>query len=348
MRFYGISKEFLNTMKDAIPAFLSVYDDEDFTPFLYCLVTQGDVLAAVGETLAGGGTEPQPPVGVSAVAVAVPLGEDTLHFLTGSGINLDGEEVAYMTPDEGSRVDELGRRAKLYLSEVTQMALASDATWIGEFLEAQSPEAVEPAKKPPIQRTEPATTASLKEAAPSKSDLSNSSQHASKKRGEANALGKGSPQYVSAHQVAACELGRVSKMYYEAGNEHLGRIYAERAEEHKKKVREAKEASEAKQASIPGIERILINDKPLDALGVTEIIEVSDYVEDHQGQSGKYLHCEHEGREFLVYSKEPELGLQNLSRILKNKYGLRGEPEIRVLSGAEVEALMESVIDEVD
>jgi hypothetical protein len=135
MRFYGVSKEELDSLQTALGILGRIYEEDAFSPFLYVLVEDGEVLEAVAE---GVGKRP------TSVAVAIPVGEDTLHFLLGSGIYLEEEDAAYTTPGEGSRLVELGSKARLYFNEITAMALSSDSTWLGEFLESHAP-------KPPME-----------------------------------------------------------------------------------------------------------------------------------------------------------------------------------------------------
>ena len=270
MKFYGISKEELNHLRDGMSILGRVMDVEEFHPYLYVLVEDGETLDSARNAVQGD----RP----SQVAVAISISSDTLHFLLGSGVYLETEEFAYMTGQgEGSRLGELTGRCKLFINEITQMAVASDSVWIGEFLDSQAPET--PAQQEPnIQRTAPASQ--------------------------------------------------------------------EPPETPSQEPNMTPQSSESKTASVPGFERVLIGDEPLTELKVTQIIEISDYVEDHQRGSGRYLHAEWEGREWLVYSLEPSLGKQNLTRIIKNKYGLDDTPEVNVLTAAEVSDVMEGVVEE--
>ena len=272
MRFYGISKEDLDTLQSSLRIFDAVYKEEDsFLPYIYLLVKQGEVFQLVEDQI-----HSKP----SSVAVALPLSSDVVHFLMGSGILLDpdnlGCEYAYKTAqDEGARVLPIAEsKAKVYLNQVSNMAVSSDSSWIGEFLDSQAPmsnpEVVEKLQEEPksspediIERTKPATTSSSKTS-----------------------------------------------------------------------------------SGVPGVDRILIAGKPLINLSVTETIEIGDFIVDHP--QGVYLHFGQDQCEWLMYTltEEVELAERSMKRILKSKLGLKTEPEIIHLTGAEVEELLETYVDE--
>jgi hypothetical protein len=269
MRFYGCSKDDLDSLQPALTILGQIYDKDDFFPFLFALINQGEVFDVAKEAITDHWEGEEGLEAPTAVAVAIPLSADTLHYLLGSGLYLDGEEFAYLTPGEGSRTGEIPSRARIYMNQITTMAIATDTTWLGDFLDAHAPKQV---VEQEVKRSEP----------------------------------------IKAEPTA----------------------------------QPAVEAS-MKLANLPGVDRLLIAGKGLADLQVTELIEVADFVEDHKSGASVYLHFEHEGLEWLVYTKEPAVGLGSLTRVLKSKYGIK-EPQIDQLNGTEVEALMESVVDETE
>jgi hypothetical protein len=269
MRYYSCSKEDLDSLQPALNILSKIYDSETFFPYLYAVVKQGEVLQSAAAKIQDWAGEEEHVEAPTAIAVGIPLSSDTLHFLLGSGLYLEDEEFAYLTPGEGSRLANLDSRARLYLNQIESMAISEDATWLGEFLESHSPAPTVVPEKPEVKRT---------------------------KTIETEAPGK--------------------------------------------------QSSKAKIAYAPGIDRLLIAGKPLASLTVTELIEIADFVEDHKSPRSRYLHFEYEGSEWLVYTTQPELGRDNLARVIKNKYNLDEVPKVDILAGSDVEALMESLVEE--
>jgi hypothetical protein len=96
--------------------------------------------------------------------------------------------------------------------------------------------------------------------------------------------------------------------------------------------------------SSKGIDKVLIAGKPVKDLKVTEIIEVSDFVMDHP--NGAYLHAETASGEWLFFSTDPNEGKAAAGRMLMFREDLDAPPPVNVLSGKDVEALLETLADD--
>lgn len=173
MRFVGISNEDLNDLHRSMELFEQLYgDSEFFNPYLFVIVNQGPLLVLAKDAIQEGGVyeEGQEADQPSAIAVAIPLGSDALHYLTGSGLYVGDakEEFAYAAGNgEGVRTGNFtyaGGRERLHLNQILALALAEDDTYLDEFLQSHGPKEAVKTETPeePVERTEKVTQSSAK------------------------------------------------------------------------------------------------------------------------------------------------------------------------------------------
>jgi hypothetical protein len=163
-RYIDIDEERLHKLHDGLEM-LEMLDREAMQTFdlnLYGLTNHPSVIDAAKEAIAGAGegdiTEED--IELSEIAVAIPLGADTVYALGGSGIKLRTEGFAYTgEKGEGIRTSNFGYanyRATVALNQFTQLAIASSDSWLEDFLSQYGNK--QPVEiKQNIRRTEEAT-----------------------------------------------------------------------------------------------------------------------------------------------------------------------------------------------
>lgn len=105
---------------------------------LYGISTDPQVLDAAREAIAESEDLAEQDVSVAEIAVAIPLGADTIYALSGSGVRLDREDFAYLgTGGEGVRAMSFvfaHYKPRVTLNNFSKLAIASSDSWIDDFL----------------------------------------------------------------------------------------------------------------------------------------------------------------------------------------------------------------------
>jgi hypothetical protein len=142
MRFVSVTKDQLEKLREGLEiiSHLNEVDAPAVTLCLYGITSDPKVIDAVKEALAGEADLEETDIKiVGEVAVSIPLSSDIIYYLTGSGLQLKDEEVAYRKGG-GNGVDTTslmwaGYRPRVTLASFSQLALAKDDLWTDKFLQ---------------------------------------------------------------------------------------------------------------------------------------------------------------------------------------------------------------------
>ncbi len=137
MRYTTVTKQVLSSFGPTLGV-LERINDESLDIFLYGLSRDPGLLAKAEDALEyfmdGEGVEVPK---LTEVAVCIPLGEDILYYLEGSGLILRDEEFAYLSGSDAVRTNTLrfsGLQARVAVDAFTEMAIATSDSWIDDFL----------------------------------------------------------------------------------------------------------------------------------------------------------------------------------------------------------------------
>jgi hypothetical protein len=184
-RYIDVTEEQLHKLHDGLEMLEMLDRDamEAFDLHLYGITKDPSVLDAAREVIADDaeGEMSEEDVQLSEIAVAIPLGADTVYAFGGSGIKLKNESFAYMESAQGIRTGyflSANWRPTVALSQFSQLALASSDSWLDDFFrqygnkepaeikqnvrrseEATQPGVPAPAPVPPAPAPEPTETA---------------------------------------------------------------------------------------------------------------------------------------------------------------------------------------------
>lgn len=146
---------------------------QEFDLFLYGLTTSETIVDAAKESIADNADLSEEDVELSEVAVAIPLGADSIRILLGSGFTAKREDFAYMgTGGEGIRKLSFifsSFKPTLAVSEFTTMALAQSDAWLDDFLKQygnKQPAVVKENVRRDEEATQPNVPASAETPAP--------------------------------------------------------------------------------------------------------------------------------------------------------------------------------------
>jgi hypothetical protein len=162
MRFFEVSSHDLMDARPGLQLVERLLEDEHFTPYVYGMTTDVEILEAAQAAIAddaGRDEEGNPAANVklSEVAVAIPFSGDILYSLAGSGLLLQHEDFAYISPNEGARTMSFrwaGVRPRVNLKDFTVLALSDDDMYLDEFLKQNATKQQEEAPAT-VQRTVP-------------------------------------------------------------------------------------------------------------------------------------------------------------------------------------------------
>lgn len=165
MDFVTITADDLNKLREALEIIsrLDNHGERAITLTLYGLTSDPQVIAAVKDAVAQDAEIQEEDVKIAGeVAVAIEMSGDILYYLTGSGLKLDTEEVAF-TKGGGNGIDTIQMtwssvKAKVNVSSFSTMAISRDSWDANTFLrqygnKAQAPAATPAA--PPSTDTDP-------------------------------------------------------------------------------------------------------------------------------------------------------------------------------------------------
>lgn len=161
-RYLEIDEERLMKLYDGLSVLESLNLDtiHEMDLFLYGLTQSETIVDAAREAIADDADLSENDVQLSEVAVAIPLGADSIRALAGSGFKARREDFAYMgTGGEGIRTKTFAYshfKPNLALTEFTTMAIAQSDAWLDEFLKQYGNK--QPVEiKQNVRRTEEAT-----------------------------------------------------------------------------------------------------------------------------------------------------------------------------------------------
>jgi len=166
MNFVTVTPEELEKLREAFTLIERVtgYDEDRLQITLYGLTSDPGVIDATKEAIADEAEVDEGDIKISGeVAVAIELSSDVLYYLTGSGLKLQTEEVAF-TKGGGSGVDTAQLawakwRPTVTIRSFREMAIAKDnwsaATFLQQYGKKNAPPPAAPAHPPQeVKRTE--------------------------------------------------------------------------------------------------------------------------------------------------------------------------------------------------
>jgi hypothetical protein len=142
MRFVTTTKEELAALREGLDVLSKLDDTESRTVdiYLYGVTSSQTLIDSVKESIAGAIDEDETDIKIAGdVAIAIPLSSDILYYLTGSGLQLKNEEVAY-SKGGGNGIDMTslvfaGFRPKVTTALFHTMAIAREDIWLDKFLQ---------------------------------------------------------------------------------------------------------------------------------------------------------------------------------------------------------------------
>ena len=139
-RYVDINEERLSRLHEGLEL-LEMVDREamhSLDLYLYGISNNAQLLDAAREAIADSEELEEQDIQLSEIAVAIPLGADTIYALMGSGIRAKREDFAYIgSAGEGVRSMSFAFahfKPQIALSAFSKLALASSDSWIDDFL----------------------------------------------------------------------------------------------------------------------------------------------------------------------------------------------------------------------
>ena len=139
-RYVDINEERLSRLHEGLEL-LETVDREamhSLDLYLYGISNNPQLLDAAREAIADSEELEEQDVQLTEIAVAIPLGADTIYALMGSGIRAKREDFAYIGgAGEGVRSMSFAFghfKPQITLSAFSKLALASSDSWIDDFL----------------------------------------------------------------------------------------------------------------------------------------------------------------------------------------------------------------------
>ncbi len=161
-RYIDIDADRLSHLHDGLELLEQVDRDgmNNLDLFFYGLTSNAQIIDAAKEAIAESEEVAEQDVQLAEVAVAIPLGSDTVYLLIGSGMPLRREDFAYMGGGgEGVRTQSFmfaHFKPRVTLSYFSKVALASSDAWLDDFLRKEGTN--KPAQVTQnVRRTEEAT-----------------------------------------------------------------------------------------------------------------------------------------------------------------------------------------------
>ncbi len=161
-RYFDIDADRLSHLHDGLELLEQVDRDgmNNLDLFFYGLTSNAQIIDAAKEAIAESEEVAEQDVQLAEVAVAIPLGSDTVYLLIGSGMPLRREDFAYMGGGgEGVRTQSFmfaHFKPRVTLSYFSKVALASSDAWLDDFLRKEGTN--KPAQVTQnVRRTEEAT-----------------------------------------------------------------------------------------------------------------------------------------------------------------------------------------------
>jgi hypothetical protein len=139
-RYVDVNEERLTRLHDGLDLLEMVDRDgmHSLDLYLYGLSKNPQLLDAAREAIADSEELDETDIQLSEIAVAIPLGADTIYALMGSGIRAKREDFAYLGgAGEGVRTMSFAFghfKPQIALSSFSKMALASSDSWLDDFL----------------------------------------------------------------------------------------------------------------------------------------------------------------------------------------------------------------------
>jgi hypothetical protein len=157
MNFVTVTDEQLKNLREGLTLIEQVtgYDEDTRLQLtLYGLTSDPSVVDCAKEAVADEAEIDESQVKIAGeVAVAIPLSGDTLYYLTGSGLQLQGEEIAF-SKGGGNGIDTIQTTWAKYRPRITtatfrEMAIAGDSWSAATFLQKYGKKAPAPAQTTP-------------------------------------------------------------------------------------------------------------------------------------------------------------------------------------------------------
>jgi len=142
MKFITITPDKLDKLRDGLDIIehLGESTDEPWDLYLYGITSNAGIVDSVKESIAGEIDEEETDIKIAPeVALVIGLSSDILYYLTGSGLNLRNEDVAY-TKGEGHGVNIVSLlwasyRPKITISAFSTLAISRYDMYVDSFLQ---------------------------------------------------------------------------------------------------------------------------------------------------------------------------------------------------------------------
>lgn len=166
MRYTTVTKEVLESLRTAL-TLLEQINDDPLEIFLYGLTKNAGLIAKAEDALEQLHDEEEGDLPkLDQIAICIPLGDDIIYYLLGSGLTVRDEEFAYIAGKDNVRTSQLTHsrfQARVTDEDFSEMAIASSDSWLDDFL---SKHGRATASQEPVTRDEPATAPKEEETTP--------------------------------------------------------------------------------------------------------------------------------------------------------------------------------------
>jgi hypothetical protein len=158
MHYELVTKDDLTGLTTSLELLKRTLQDDMPPLYLYGLSNNGALLAKAEDVLQ---QMQERDVKLTEVAVAIPLSNDALRLLNGSGLVLRDEEFAYVSGGDGARMDDLSSsslNARVSHEDFSEIALAGSEIYLDDFLAKHGAAYKQPpAAGKAVKRDSPAT-----------------------------------------------------------------------------------------------------------------------------------------------------------------------------------------------